>query len=53
MVYVKFLIIEGFFDILRSSINRDLFIRIDRYFVFLGVVDYIIVDGRLSFLVIL
>ena len=43
------------FDTPRSSIsiNRDSFMRMDRYFVFPGAADYITTDGRLSILMIL
>ena len=41
------------FDTSQSSINRDSFMRMERYFVFPGAADYITTDGRLSIMMIL
>ena len=51
-MHVKPLTILGAFDS-PQSINRDSFMRTDRYFVFPGAADYITTDGRLSSLMIL
>ena len=53
MAHARPLTIQGSLDTPRSSINRDSFVRTDRYFVFPGAADYITADGRLSSLVIL
>ena len=49
----KALTLLGLFESPRTNVNRDSFTKIDRYFVFPGVADYITTDGRLSSLMIL